>query len=133
MDMASMMGMFGGGGGGGMQLPQAQLGAATMGGPQPAGAGFGMGQPLMQGQMGASQMAPGLGAFGMSTDQQNELMRQLGPMGMQMMQNAQGGQPQQMMPMMQRGMGMQQQQQGPRDYLAQGGGVAPRTIINKGY
>jgi hypothetical protein len=116
-----------------MQMPAAQLGAAQMGGPQAAGPGFGMGQQLMQGQMGASQMAQPQG-FQMTP----EMLQKLGPMAAQLMQqHQQQGQPQQMPPMMQGGMhgaGMQQNgTQASRGYLAQGGGIAPRNIINKGY
>ena len=133
--------MFGGGGGGpaagGMQMPQAQLGQATMGGPQ-QGLGFGLGQQMMSGQPGATDYAPQGGIAGMmaalgGANPSGLDMAKLGPI-MQMMQsqNQQGGQPQQMMPMMQRG-GGGGGFTGTRDYLAQGGGIAPRQIINQGY
>jgi hypothetical protein len=136
--------MFGGGrapsvGGGGMQMPQAQLGQATMGGPAPQGMGFGLGQQMMQGNPGATQYAPQSGMAGMLSGMGAGLegldMEKLGPL-MQMMQaqNQQGGQPQQlpMMPMPGGG-GGGGGQGGQRDYLAQGGGIAPRRIVNKGY
>ena len=139
MDMAGLMGMFGGGGGGmppagGMQMPQAQLGQATMGGPAPQAMGFGLGQQMMQGQPGATEFAPQGGLAGMMGNMGELDMQKLGPL-LQMMQaqNQQPGQPQQMMPMMQRGGGGAPGFSGTRDYLAQGGGIAPRQIVNKGY
>ena len=144
MDMAGLMGMFGGGRapsmgaapGAGLQLPQAQLGQASMGGQAPQGMGFGLGQQMMQGNPGATQYAPQGGMAGMLSGMggMSEMdMAKLGPI-MQMLQaqNQQGGQPQNM-PMMQMGGGGGGQQGGQRDYLAQGGGIAPRRIVNKGY
>jgi hypothetical protein len=136
MDMASLLGMFGGGGGaaaGGMQMPALQLGQASMGGQQP-GMGFGLGQDMMQGQMGGMDYAQQSGFGGMNDMMAGLDMQKLGPI-MQMMQaqNQRGGQPQMLPPMMQMGGGGQRGSGGTRDYLAQGGGVAPRQIINKGY
>lgn len=127
-------------------MPQAQLGSAQMGGPQPAGPGFGMGQQLMQGQMGQpggvqmaepqtimGQLQASMG--GMTPEQQQMMIQKLGPMAAQMMQGQQANQQQQMMPtmnMQQRQM-QQPQTQASRGYLAQGGGIAPRQIVNKGY
>ena len=145
MDIAGLMSMFGGGrapsmgnaAAAGLQLPQAQLGQATMGGPAPQGPGFGLGQQMMQGNPGATQYAPQGGMAGMlsglGSGMENMDMAKLGPlMQMMQMQNQQGGQPQQL-PMMQMGGGGGGQQGGQRDYLAQGGGIAPRRIVNKGY
>lgn len=123
-------------------MPAAQLGAAQMGG-QPQDAGFGLGQPLMQGQMGSAQMAAPQtmggqlqSAFaGMTPEQMQMIIQKLGPMGAQMMQGqqSQGQMMPPMMQMMNQGGGQQNQTQAQRGYLAQGGGIAPRQIINKGY
>lgn len=144
MDMATLLQMFGNSGGaaGGMQLPAAQLGAAQMGGAPATGPGFGIGQQLVQpgapgsGMQIAGQQDPNFMASMMQGQPNAELMAKLGPMGMAMMQ---GQQQQQMqppqMPMMNMGgRGAQQgQTQASRGYLAQGGGVAPRNLINRGY
>lgn len=119
------------------------------------GMGFGLGQMLQQGGMGQAQyapqtmnaaapgglagMLPGLaGLFG-GGDQagQGIDMTKLGPLMqmMQMHQQSQQQQPQMMdlgpMAGSMRG-NMQGQTQAQRGYLAQGGGIAPRQIINRG-
>lgn len=142
MDMAGLMGMFGRGGGGGMppqggmQMPQAQLGQATMGGPAPQGMGFGLGQQMMAPGASAgdpNQYAQQGGMAGMLGGLEGLDMQKLGPlMQMMQMQNQQQGQPQHPQ-MMQMGGGGGGGQGGQRDYLAQGGGIAPRQIVNKGY
>lgn len=140
MDMATLMQMFGNSGTGGMQMPAAQLGAAQMGGPQAAGPGFALGQQLVQpGQPGsgmqmAGQPDPGFMASMMQGQPNAELMAKLGPMGLAMMQGQQQQPQLPQMPMMQPQGGMQQgQTQASRGYLAQGGGVAPRNLIHRGY
>lgn len=144
MDMATLLQMFGNSGAGaagGMQMPAAQLGAAQMGGPQAAGPGFALGQQLVQpGQPGsgmqmAGQQDPGFMASMMQGQPNAELMAKLGPMGLAMMQGQQQQPQLPQMPMMQMGggSGQQGQTQASRGYLAQGGGVAPRNLIHRGY
>lgn len=137
--MATLMGMMGGGG------PAAA--------PQQGGMGFGIGQQMMQGAPGATQYAQGAGAQPSMLDQLQTMFPQGGPgttagavpgqgidmqklaplIGMMMQQNHPQ---QQMAPMM--GMGamrgpQQGQTQASRGYLAQGGGLTPRNVVNQGY
>lgn len=147
-DMSSLMGMFGGGAGaaapamGGAMPPQ---GAMPPPGGQP---GFGLGQQPMMGQMGSAQYAPGTGAQPGFMDQMRAMMSgggqpgqgmdmsKLGPLAQMMMQHQQqqGQQPmQQMGPMAGHAAPNMGGTQASRGYLAQGGGIAPRQIINRGY
>lgn len=137
MDFSSILGALGQGGN-------------AMGGAQQGGLGFGLGQQMMQGAPGATQYAAGTGAQPgmmeniMSMLNQNgqgmggamggmdpAMMSKLAPL-LQMMQQRQNqtqGQPQ-MMPMMPINRQTNAMPADSRGYLAQGGGIAPRKLIN---
>lgn len=145
MDFSMLAGLMGGGAGAAMQ-PGGMGQAMMQGAAQP---GFGLGQSLVQGQMpGMAQMAqptqdPGImaqlqQAFAGGGQMNPQLQQQLGMASALMQQNQQPqAQQQAAMPMMGQGMGRPQMPgqmsgSGP-NYLAQGGGITNRKIVNRSY
>ena len=148
MDFLMLAGLMGGGAGAAMQ-PGGMGQAMMQGAAQP---GFGLGQSLVQGQTpGTAMMAqpsqpmqdPGIMAQLQQAlaggGQTNPALQQQLSMASALMQQNQQPQTQQQaaMPMMGQGMGRPQMPgqmsgSGP-NYLAQGGGITNRKIVNRSY